>query len=179
MSRMHRMRYALGAAVAAALLFMCGEAQAQQTVIGADLSYAAPFEDEANTGYGVGLRFGQRVGLGVASLTGELVGDYHGFGGAMDPNVVRGMLGARFGFGGLLSPHVFAHGGIGRLGGNEIAGVSPTRTAFSYDLGGGLDITLLPLINVGAHVAYNRIAGNDDVDGFDWLSTGLHVELLF
>lgn len=62
------------------------------------------------------------------------------------------------------------------LGGPRVA--SGWCTGFTYDVGALFDFTLLPLVNVGVHAAYNQIPGRDD-PSLQWVSMGGHVELVF
>jgi opacity protein-like surface antigen len=172
----------LAVAVALALATLpCRSARAELTV-GADLDAAIPLDEPAiDAGWGVGGRIGPRLDAKVLTLGGELAGHYYSFGGDLEPSVYRGMLGARLGVGVVVRAIAFVHGGLARATFTEPAGtgVDFDRTALAYDAGLGAEFVLLPLLNLGAHGAYNSVAGDDDSDALDWLTLGVHAELVF
>jgi hypothetical protein len=86
--------------------------------------------------------------------------------------VWRGLVGGEVRIGKILEPGVFAHVGVGHL-----SGVG-AFTAPAFDVGLALDLTLIPLIDIGAHVAYNALLGDDERTGFSWLTAGLHAALV-
>lgn len=177
MSRSRALRFGLVSAWMLGLVAWSAPARAD-TVVGADLSYVHPFEDHTNGGYAVGLRLGQRLDLKLLTVTGELAGDYNDFGGALDPRVMRGMIGARAAVGAILRPTAFAHAGVGHLWGDQVAGYADSRTAFTFDLGLGLDLTIIPLVNLGVHLAYNNLVGSRGDGSLEWLTTGVHADLV-
>jgi hypothetical protein len=71
---------------------------------------------------------------------------------------------------------VFVHAGIGHL---SLPDSLPSHTAFSYDAGAFLDLTLLPLLDLGVHGAYNRVTPGDEVEAFEWATVGAHAALIF
>ncbi|HMI93125.1 MAG TPA: hypothetical protein VK509_17260 [Polyangiales bacterium] len=161
------------AAALAALAFYSGEAHAQSLRISGDLDYAAELAGrEAGIGGGGALRAGAQLDLIVATLILEGGGSYHGFGGDDEVNVWRGLAGGEVRIGKILEPGLFAHAGVGHL-----SGVG-AFTAPAVDVGLALDLTIIPLIDIGAHVAYNALLGNADRDGFSWLTAGLHAALV-
>lgn len=131
--------------------------------------------DETGVGAGTGgaLRFGRKFDLMVLSLTPEIGGSYHTFSGSAEASEYSGFLGARLGFGKVLEPGVFAHVGVAHLSSWGIDDTAP-----AVDAGIFLDLTVLPILDLGVHAAYNAILP-DGEDAFDWYRLGAHVALGF
>jgi hypothetical protein len=166
-------RFACFVLVFAACALCTHAAHAQSLRISGDLDYAAALsDDDLGTGGGGGLRVGTQLDLVAATLILEAGGSYHGFSGLGDPRVWRGIVGGEVRIGKILEPGLFAHVGVGRLSG------AGAFTAPTVDVGLALDLTLIPLIDVGAHVAYDALLGSDDRDGFGWITAGLHAALV-
>lgn len=89
------------------------------------------------------------------------------------------MVGVRLGLGAILRPVVFAHAGVGHGTFSSPTGTDLDRTGLAYDAGGGIDFTLLPLLNVGVYGAYNFLASKSGADALKWASLGLNAELVF
>jgi hypothetical protein len=170
-------RICLGVAVAAAATITWPRAAAAETVVGVDLNFNdAIADDDASSGAGVDLYFGPRLNLTILTLTTELSGGYHDFGGPLDPNVYRLMAGGRLGVGVIIRPSVFAHLGVGHLRFDVPLGDGRDgRTNLAGDLGAALDFTILPLVDLGIQASYNVVAGNDSYDPFKWLQAGAHI----
>lgn len=168
-----------GLAIAACL--SCVEPARADTVVAADLDWVVPINDdseEISSGIGFGVRLGHQLDVPALVLTPEIGFTYAGFDGGV--KAYRGVGGLRLGVGEILRPGVFAHAGIGRLSVDVPEGVpDPSHTAFTFDAGAFLDFTLLPFVNIGAHAAYNRQAGSDELDAFQWASLGAHAALVF
>jgi opacity protein-like surface antigen len=148
---------------------------AAETTLGVDLSFNDTV-DQADTdaGAGVDIYFGPRLDLAIVTLTTELSGGFHDFGGALEPTVYRGLAGGRLGVGLGVRASVFAHVGVGHLRYDDLLGPGRDgRTNLAGDLGAALDFTVLPLIDVGVHASYNLVAGGDEP--FEWLQAGAHV----
>jgi len=140
----------------------------------ADLDYAAPINSDVNSGGGFGARLGYQAHAPFVTVTPELAFTYASFSGFADPRVYRGLAGVRIGFFEVLRPGVYAHLGVGHLT-TDLPNVS--HTDLSYDLGVFLDFTVLPILNIGAHAAYNRLTG--DPLSLEWATVGGHVALVF
>ena len=56
--------------------------------------------------------------------------------------------------------------------------LTPTRNGFAYDLGLFFDFTLLPLIDLGVHAAYNQLTAGSDDPAYHWLTFGAHAALI-
>ena len=140
-------------------LAVSSDARAQSLRISGDLDYAAEISGyEAGTGGGGGLRIGSQLDLVVLTLILEGGGSYHAFSADDDPNVWRAIVGGEVRIGKILEPGLFAHVGVGHLSGDG---------AFTA-----------PAVDVGAHVAYDALLGNDERDGFGWITAGLHAALV-
>ncbi|HEY6555924.1 MAG TPA: hypothetical protein VI072_01570 [Polyangiaceae bacterium] len=174
-------RRGLAAGAAVAACWLAAPSARADTVIAADLDFVVPINDgseDISSGAGFGIRVGQQLDLPALVLTPELGFTYAGFDGGV--KAYRGVAGLRLGVGEILRPGVFAHAGIGRLSFDMPSGVAdPSHTAFTFDAGAFLDFTLLPFLNIGAHAAYNRQAGSDELDAFQWASLGAHAALVF
>jgi hypothetical protein len=167
-----------GLAAAAAVTVAWPRSAAAETVVGVDLNFNdAIVGDEASSGAGVDVYFGPRLDLTILTLTTELTGGFHDFGGDLEPTLYRGMAGGRLGIGAIIRPSIFAHGGVGYLRFDDpiVGGGRDGRTNFTGDLGLALDFTLLPLVDLGIQGSYNVMAGNDDYDAFEWLQAGAHI----
>jgi hypothetical protein len=148
-----------------------------QTTLGIDLAFNdGTDQTETDSGAGVDIYFGPRLDLAILSLTTELSGGLHDFGGPLDPTVYRVLAGGRLGVGFILRPSVFAHVGVGHLRVDELVGSGrDSRTNLAGDLGLALDFTVLPLMDIGLQGSYNVIAGGSDSEAFEWLQAGVHV----
>jgi hypothetical protein len=141
-----------------------------------DLNYAGGI-DEPGIGKGTGgaLRFGQELDLIAVSLTGELGVSYHTFSGELDPSHYGGFVGGRLGFGKILEPSIYAHVGVGRL---NLDAIDVHDTGPEFEFGLALDLTVLPLIDIGVHAAYD-LQKLDGGANFDWYKVGAHAALVF
>jgi hypothetical protein len=127
---------------------------------------------EVDAGAGGALRLGQEFDLFLISLTPELGGGYHGFGGDDRLKLYSGFLGGRLAVGKIVEPSLFAHVGVGRLDGPD------PRTAPMLDGGLAIDFTLLPLLDLGVHGAYNVLLPEKDGDSFKFVTLGAQAALV-
>lgn len=127
---------------------------------------------EIDAGGGGALRIGQELDLFLISLTPEVGGSYHGFGGDDRSKLYAGFLGGRFAVGKIIEPSIFGHVGVGRLDGAD------SRTAPLLDGGLAIDFTLLPLIDLGVHGAYNVLLPRGDSDAFKFVTLGAQAALV-
>jgi hypothetical protein len=140
-----------------------------------DFDYAGAFSnDYIEKGGGGALRIGSELDLFIVTMIPEVSLGYHSFGGSenYDAQTFTGTLGGRIRFLKILEPGIFAHAGIGRLGGYE------PHTGLALDAGVTLDFTLLPLIDLGLHAAWNRVFGDSDHAGLSYGTAGFHVALV-
>jgi hypothetical protein len=156
------------------------QAAAADTPVALDLHYVAPTSKGADGGAGIAGRIGRRFGSKPWVITPELQLAYETFGGPFEPRLYRGLAGLRVGYDIVaVRPGLYGHGGIARSQFDDIAAPGLGHTAITYDIGAFLDVTLLPLVNVGAHFAFNQMLdGNNGKDGVKWLAIGLHAELV-
>jgi hypothetical protein len=129
-------------------------------------------------GFGGGVRIGNQWNLLLLTLTPEFGASYQAFEGASDADAFRFVAGGRLGLGFILQPSVFAHAGVGHFG-YELPGRDVSQTSLAYDVGAALDLTALPIIDIGAHVTAAGIAGDDSDDALSWVAVGAHVSLNF
>jgi hypothetical protein len=177
--------FAAALALSSATLWMApGEAHAETTIAG-DFDFAFPASAGwADTGVGFGIRIGQELHVPLLAINPELGFTYHTFGtgsgnlSTNDPSVYRGIAGLRLGLGEIFRVGVSGHLGVGRLDANiNLRDVS--HTAFTWDMGLFLDLTVLPLLNVGVHTAYTKVASNDEKNALQWYTLGAHAALVF
>lgn len=146
------------------------------TQLALDLEYAGPIDQgDVTPGVGGAIRLGSQADLLLLSLTGEIGGSYHQFGGVPDVTVYRGFLGGRISVGKILEPGLYGHLGVGSLSLDP----GDSRTAATFDAGLFLDLTVLPLVDLGIHGGYVTLLGNDDLDAFDYYVAGAHGALVF
>lgn len=169
-----------GIAIAAAMAVLaCRAAPARaEIMVGVDLDYVLPIDSSAKFGGGFAIRLGSQIHLPALALTPELSIGYAGFSESAGPNVYRGVVGLRLGIGELIRPGVFAHIGLGRFS-LDAGGRDVSSTEVTYDAGLMLDFTLLPLLNLGVHMGYDRLDGSDKRKTFHWLTFGIHAEVVF
>jgi hypothetical protein len=143
--------------------------------IALDLDYAGAISNDYIEGGGGGaLRIGSEHDLVLVTLIPELSLGYRSFSGVgrYEAKTYTGMLGGRIRFLKILEPGIFAHAGIGHVDDYE------SHTGFAMDIGATLDFTLLPLIDLGLHAAWNRVFESSDHDGLSYGTTGFHVALV-
>jgi hypothetical protein len=146
-----------------------------------DLAFAQR-PDRGDTGRGFALRFGNELDGVILSFTPEVVASYHGFSGSLQPSAVRGLVGGRLSFGKILEPGVYAHVGAGRLSYPDATSPAFAGGAIwglAWDAGGTLDLTVLPLVDLGVHAGYARVDGTDVAPTLGWVNVGVHGALVF
>jgi hypothetical protein len=144
-----------------------------RTHIAVDFDFATAIDAPATkAGGGGALRLGQEFDLFLVSLTPEFGGSYHAFGGDGETKLYTGFLGGRLAVGKIIEPSIFAHVGVGHVKGFE------SRTAPVMDGGLALDFTLLPLIDLGMHGAYNVMLPRDDGSSLKYVTLGVHAALV-
>jgi len=166
------------AAALCAWTLQAGTARAD-TTIGADLDLHVPLEiNNVNTGGGFGIRLGQELHLPLVAINPEIGFNYVTFSKDAPPKLYRVIAGARLGFGELMRFGVMAHVGFGHVSW-EPAPNNYSHSGLTYDAGMFIELTALPLLNIGLHGAYNRMAGEDEQpDTLHWLTFGLHATLV-
>lgn len=146
------------------------------TTIGVDLDLHVPLKiNQVDTGGGFGIRLGQELHLPLVSINPEFAFTYAGFSKDDPPKMYRGVAGARLGFGELFRFGLLAHIGFGYVNWTP-APEDWSHTGLTYDAGIFLELTALPLLNIGLHGIYNRIAADEGQDEtLHWLSVGGHL----
>lgn len=144
-----------------------------RTHIAVDADFGSALDAPATkSGGGGALRLGQEFDLLIVSLTPEFGGSYHSFGGHDDTRLYSGFLGGRLAIGKIVEPSIFGHLGVAHVAGLE------TRTAPIVDGGLAVDFTLLPLIDLGVHGAYNAMFPRDDGSALKFITLGAHAALV-
>jgi hypothetical protein len=146
------------------------------TAIGVDLDYTNGInEPHVGSGTGFNVRLGYKLDLLVLQLTPEIGGAYHTFSGDLSPRFSQGIVGGRLQFGKILEPGLYAHLGYGHLSSDHFDSYSGATA----DAGLTLDLTLLPLLDVGVHAGYNGMLKSGDRPAFDSYVLGAHAALVF
>jgi hypothetical protein len=144
--------------------------------IALDLDYVTSIDSQdVDQGGGGALRIGSELDLFLVTLIPEVSLDLHNLGTDRDPlNVFTGKLGGRIRFLEIVEPGIFAHLGIGHIGGDA----RWSHTGVAFDAGVTVDLTILPLIDLGLHASWNRIFGGYD-SGLSYGLAGAHAALVF
>lgn len=117
-----------------------------------------------------GLRFTPEIGYGYTHL---FASDDQGNAYAWDLH--RAFAGARLAFGHFLVPVIYGHVGYGwRATGDPDV---PSAGGITYDLGGALDLHVIPHFGIGAHIEYGQIDSQPYTP--EWVAFGLHADLVF
>lgn len=146
------------------------------TALGVDVDYAHGI-DEPGVGSGTGFnaRLGYKLDLLVLQLTPEVGGGYHTFSGLAGAKFSQGFVGGRVQFGKILSPGLYAHLGYGHL--SEVFGNA--HSGATGDAGVTLDLTLLPLVDLGVHAGYDGLLKSGAYPAFDTYVLGVHAAVIF
>jgi len=178
MSRYHSLAVRLVPAllVSALMLLATEKAHAKSgTSIGVDLDYTNGIEEpQVGAGTGFNGRLGYKLDLLVLQITPEIGGGYHTFSGDAAAKLSQGIIGGRVSFLKVLQPGVYAHLGYGHL-----STVGSSHSGATADAGVTLDLTILPLIDLGVHAGYNGMLKKGDHPAFDSYVLGVHGALTF
>lgn len=144
------------------------------TLVGLDLDYVTGIDQRGvDSGTGGMLRLGREYDWLALSLTPEVGLSYYNFSGFREAHQIAAVVGGRIAFGKVVEPGVFAHVGVGRLSREPSGDTGPT-----FDLGGSLDFTLLPILDLGVHGAYD-VHLADGGDSVNWLRLGAQATIHF
>jgi len=168
-----RLRSLFVAAGAFALVNLSTGAAHATTQLSLDAGGAFTPDETVGNGWGISGRLGHRWKLAILTLTPELSISYHKFSGLGDPRTIAGLGGVRAGIDFIVQPSVFVHAGVGNV--NAVT----SHTSIAYDFGGALDLTLLPVVDIGPHVVFSGIAGDNTYDPFTWVEVGGHITFNF
>ncbi|HEY0465711.1 MAG TPA: hypothetical protein VGC79_15970 [Polyangiaceae bacterium] len=180
MSRSHSLALRLLPALLVSTILLVNPRNAHAksgTSIGADIDYTNGIDEPTANKGGSGFngRLGYKLDLKLLQLTPEIGGAYHAFGGDAGVKLAQGIAGARVSFLKVLEPGAYAHIGYGHLSGN----VGDGRSGATVDAGLTLDLTLLPLVDIGIHGGYNALLKSADSPAFDSYVLGVHAALIF
>jgi hypothetical protein len=167
----------LPALLAGGLVFASASAAhaSSGTAIGVDLDYAHGINEQGvGSGTGFNVRLGYKLDLLLAQLTPEVGGGYHSFSGDASAKFSQGFVGGRLAFGKILEPGLYAHVGYGHVGEFDTG-----RSGATADAGLTLDLTILPLIDLGVHAGYDGLLKTGDFPAFDTYVLGVHGALVF
>lgn len=141
-----------------------------------DMDYSAAVEhSEIDSGGGAGFRIGLERDYFLVTLIPELQFNYHRLNANTrdDAAITAAKVGGRIRFLKIVEPGIFAHAGLANIAGDRIY----EHTGIAFDAGLTLDLTILPLIDIGLHTAWNRVFGDDD-SGISYVTAGAHVALV-
>lgn len=148
--------------------------RAGRTHLAVDFDFGSVLDAPGSkSGGGGAVRLGRKYDLLLVSFTPELGGNYHTFADDASTRVYSGFLGGRFGVGKILEPSIYGHVGYGRVDGYQ------ARSAPVLDAGLALDLTLLPLVDLGVHGGYNVLLHDEDNAALKFLTLGAQVALVF
>jgi hypothetical protein len=154
--------------------------KAGSTKAGLDLEYVFVEGEALDNGAGGALRLGREFDAALLTLTPEIGASYHSLNGVLDASLYRGFAGLRLSILKVIEPGIFAHVGYGHIDfRGDLGPIDPSHGSFTYDVGATLDFTLLPVLDVGAHAAYNGLAGDSDFERINWVSAGGHATVQF
>jgi hypothetical protein len=139
-----------------------------------DLDYSSAIDNSSvDQGGAFGVRIGSELDTLLVTLIPELNLNYHRFDASPDSaSVFAGLVGGRIRFLKIVEPGIFAHAGIGHVAGYD------AHLGFAFDAGVTVDLTILPLVDLGLHAAWNRVFGDSDDDGLSYSTLGAHVALV-
>jgi hypothetical protein len=177
---------AIGCMIAGVLLLQGARAHAQdddarrrdrgRLMLALDFDYSSAWSSAQIEGGGGGaFRIGTQMNVPLITLIPELAFEYHTYGSKPpgDAQTTAGKIGGRIRFLEIIEPGIFAHIGIGHVGGNSLF----SHTGFALDTGITLDLTIIPLVDFGLHASWNRIYGGYD-GGTSYGIAGAHVALV-
>lgn len=129
--------------------------------------------NDAKIGFGFAGRLGYDIDLSILHLIPEIKVGFDRSPFTENVNTLRPMAGVRASIGIFAVAIVgFAHVGYGfPLGASD----QVEADGMVYELGGGLDLTTLPLVDIGIWGAFNSIRRGDPT--YDWVSVGAQITL--
>lgn len=131
---------------------------------------------DSTVGFGATGRIGYPISLPLMTLTPEATIGFSRLPLLVSINMYDFKAGARLSFLEGFSPVVAAHGGYGTCSSTEEVDVRECH-GLSLDAGAGLDITLLPLLDLGAMVSYNVL--NRSEGTLRWIAISAAATLTF
>jgi hypothetical protein len=169
---LHLVSVALGAASS---LWLSPATARAAVAVAADLEVDAPSDSELDAALAFAVRLGWQLHLPLLVFTPEV--GYHHVAFGDELTLDRAFAGARLGIGEVFRIGAFGHVGVGHAAFHSVA-EGQDVTDLTIDVGGFLDFTLLPLLDVGVHAGYGRVRA-DDRDRLRWVPVGVHLALIF
>lgn len=176
-TRTHRCRIVnhLALVLGAVLSLAAGSARAD-VAVAADLELDVPLDLDVNTATAFALRVGWQLHLPLFAITPEV--GYHHASFGDDVTLNRAFAGVRVAVGEIFRVGAFGHVGYGdaafRSGGDD-----QDLSDATYDVGGFIDFTVLPLLDLGVHAGYGLVKAGNGRDPLDWVPVGIHAALIF
>jgi hypothetical protein len=173
-----RLRALVVAGLAAAALLVSVPTARADLAIAGDFEVLQPFDfSDATTAPGFGIRLGWQLHLPLIAITPEIGYKWSSF--KRGPTINRGLVGARISIGEIFRFGAAAHVGFG-VRDEEYQTVEHSNTAMSMDAGLFFDLTVLPLLDLGVHIDYGRVGGEESegLEVIQWVTFGLHVALI-
>jgi hypothetical protein len=158
-----------------ACLWLAPSRACAAVAVAGDLEVDAPSDTDADTALAFAVRLGWQLQVPLLVVTPEV--GYHHVAFADELTLDRVFAGLRLGIGEVFRVGAFGHVGVGHAvfhSPEEGQGV----TDVTYDVGGFLDLTLLPLLDVGVHAGYGRVRA-DGRGAVQWVPVGVHLALIF
>jgi hypothetical protein len=161
-------------ALVGASLWLAPSTARAAVAIAADLEADVPADTDLDAAAGFAVRLGWQLHLPLFTLTPEVGYHHAAFGDAL--TLDRAIAGARVGIGEVFRIGAFGHVGVGHAGFDSPED-GEDLTDMTYDVGGFLDFTLLPILDIGVHAGY----GGMKTEGGDlhWVPIGIHAALIF
>jgi hypothetical protein len=94
-------------------------------------------------------------------------------GNAYDWDMHRIFVGARLSFGRFLAPALYGHIGYGW----QVTGDLPQTSGFAWDVGGALDLRVIPHVGLGVHIEYDELDAGPYSP--EWVTFGAHADVIF
>ncbi|HKU43828.1 MAG TPA: hypothetical protein VJR89_36965 [Polyangiales bacterium] len=173
-----RLRVLMVAGLAASAWLVAAPSARADIAIAGDLDVLVPLDiDDVTSGPGFGLRLGYQLHLPLIVLVPEIGYNWGSFGDGATIN--RGVVGARLGIGEIFRFGVSAHLGYGHRS-EDIQTVHYTHDGLTLDGGLFFDLTVLPLLDIGVHAYYGRMAGDEEkgMEVLQWMNFGAHAVLV-
>jgi hypothetical protein len=165
-----------GIALGAGYALWLAPATARAAVaVAADLEVDAASDSDLGTAPAIAVRLGWQLHLPLIVFTPEM--GYHHVAFGEELTLDRAFAGARLGIGEVFRIGAFGHVGVAHAAFRSAA-EGQDVTDVTIDVGGFLDFTLLPVLDVGLHAGYGRVR-TDDGDTLEWVPVGIHLALIF
>jgi hypothetical protein len=170
-------------AVTVSSVYLVSNAAHAGPKLGLDVDLLVPVSmNGVKSGVGGSIRAGYDVNLALIHVMPEVGLGLHKLSGDAAPLVFRGFAGGRVGIGALVRLDLFAHIGYAHVGytNRPVGGDQDGYATPVLDTGVALDVTALPILDVGIHDSYNTaFSSNGTADAPLWLGLGAHAVVAF